>query len=183
MGNLRLKCWQCWVELNLNVGNVQMFFLFICLFFRAMGQIGAAATGLHHGHISTGSELCLQPTDSSTPTLHPPDPLNEAKAQTHILTDTSGIRFHCATMETPVGFILENESLFSWVLGSYHLAVCLQDLLVCGERKHWSLFFKGTPSSRQHLNLIPSPSPQLHSNTLGIRASTQEFWEDTNIQY
>ena len=31
-----------------------------------------------------------------------PDPLSKARDQTHILMDTSQIRFHCTTMGTPV---------------------------------------------------------------------------------
>ena len=55
-------------------------FFFFCLFratprahrgFQARGRIGAVATGLHHSHSNTRSELHLQPTSQLTAT---PDP-------------------------------------------------------------------------------------------------------------
>ena len=57
----------------------------------ARDGIGAAAAGLHHSHSNAGSELHLQPT----PQLHQIlNPLNEARNQTHILSDTSRTHFH-----------------------------------------------------------------------------------------
>ena len=53
--------------------------------FQAGDQIGAAAAGLHHSHSSAGSLTHW----------------SEARDWTHILMDTSQIRFHCATTGTP----------------------------------------------------------------------------------
>ena len=52
---------------------------------QARGHIGAVAAGLHH---SSWQHQIL-------------DPLSKARDGTHILLDTSQIRFCCATMVTP----------------------------------------------------------------------------------
>ena len=67
---------------------------------QAKGGIRAVAPGLRHSHSNTRSELHLQPT----PQLHQRRiliPLSKARDQTHILMDTSWIRFPCATTGTP----------------------------------------------------------------------------------
>ena len=85
-------------------------FLFHLLLFRVTpmtyggsqtrGQIRARAAGLCHSHSNVGSEPCLRLHHSSWQRWIP-DPLREAKDQTHILMDTNHIQFHWATMGTP----------------------------------------------------------------------------------
>ena len=66
---------------------------------QARGRIGAAAAGLCRSHSNTKSELHLQPTQQleATPILNL---LSRARDWTHILLDTSQIRYHWATVGT-----------------------------------------------------------------------------------
>ena len=67
---------------------------------QARGRIGAIGTSPHHSHSNVGSKPSLWPIPSSWQ-CWVPDPLSKARDQTHILTHTSQIRFHCTTMGTP----------------------------------------------------------------------------------
>ena len=64
-----------------------------------MAYGGSQARGLHHSHSNKGSELHLQPTPQFIAML---DRLSKVRDRTHILMDTSWIRFCCATMGTPL---------------------------------------------------------------------------------
>ena len=66
---------------------------------RARGRIGAIAAGLHH---SSHPHRVL-------------NPLSEARDRTHILMVPSRIRFHCATMRTPLAGFLENVKCLEWM--------------------------------------------------------------------
>ena len=68
----------------------------------------AVAAGLHHRHSSSGSELHLRPTPQQR---RIPNPLSEARDQTHILVDTSWVHYHGAKMGTP-HFILNTIRKF-----------------------------------------------------------------------
>ena len=61
--------------------------------------IGATAVGLRNSHSNAGSQQRLRPTLHFT-AMQDPHPLSEARDQTHILMNTSQIRFHCTTMGT-----------------------------------------------------------------------------------
>ena len=55
---------------------------------QARGPIGAAATGLHHSHSNTGSELHLHHSSQQCQILNP---LREARARTCILMDPTWV--------------------------------------------------------------------------------------------
>ena len=87
-------------------------FFFFFFFFRATsaayggspvrGRIRAVATGLHHGHNSARSKLCLWPTPHHSSQQHwILNPLRGARDQTCILMDASQICFCSAMMRTP----------------------------------------------------------------------------------
>ena len=66
-----------------------------------MVEIGAIAAGVHHSRSYLGSKPRLTCTTAhSSQQYQIPDPLNEARDQTHILMDTGCIRFRCTTMGT-----------------------------------------------------------------------------------
>ena len=60
---------------------------------QARGQIGAAATSLHHSHSNARSELHLQPTPQLTATPDP-SPTEQGQDQTRILTDTHQVCYY-----------------------------------------------------------------------------------------
>ena len=63
--------------------------------------MGATAAGLHHSHSNARSKPHVRPTPSSG--QHQIlNPLSEARDQICHLMFPSQIRFHCATIETPV---------------------------------------------------------------------------------
>jgi len=97
-----------------------VFVLCVCVFSRAAyvayggsqakGLIRAVATGLHQGHNNSGSEPRLRPTPQLTAT---PDPLSEARDQTHNLMVPGRFHFYCATTGTPTvkysSTLMENQ--------------------------------------------------------------------------
>ena len=68
---------------------------------QARGQTGATAAGLHHSHISAGSEPSLQPTSQLMAKLDP-GPTEQGQGSNPHPMDTSQIHFHCATTGTPM---------------------------------------------------------------------------------
>ena len=64
------------------------------------GKIRAIAAGLHQSPRNSGSKPC-QPHTPSSWQCQIPDPLSKARNQTHILMDTSQLRFCCSTSGTP----------------------------------------------------------------------------------
>ena len=69
--------------------------------FQAWGRIRAVAAGLHHSCGISGSEPRRVTYTAAQGNARSPDPLNEARDGTRVLTDTSRIRFCCATTGTP----------------------------------------------------------------------------------
>ena len=55
---------------------------------QARGLIGAVAASLRHSHSNARSEPCLRPTPQLM-AMPDPDPLSQARDQTHILMDAS----------------------------------------------------------------------------------------------
>ena len=112
------------IFLEQSVATYTTFFFFFKFFFRAApmahgsfqarGQIGTAATGLCHSHSNTGSESSLPPTLQLI-AGQIPNPLSEARDQTHILMDTSWICFCCATMGTRTFFRLRTNDRVPFV--------------------------------------------------------------------
>ena len=106
------------------VQTLMFIYLLIYLLFRAVpmaygssqdrGWIGAAAMSLYHSQSNEGSKTHLWPTPQLT-AMPDPDPLSEARDQTHILMDTSQICFYCATMENP-GHLLLNTNKWKEIL-------------------------------------------------------------------
>ena len=99
------------------------FFVFCFLFFfraapvvyrgsQARGQIRVTVAGLHHSHSNAGSEPRLQPTPQLRAAPNP-NPLSEARDQTHNLVVPSQICFCCTMMGTPkkVAYFM---TPFSW---------------------------------------------------------------------
>ena len=61
---------------------------------QARGPIGAAAAGLHHNHSNAGSEPPLRPTPQLKAKRWILNPQSQVRDGTHILTDTSWVRYH-----------------------------------------------------------------------------------------
>ena len=108
-----------------------LFCLFVCfLLYRATpaaygssqarSQMGATAASLHHSYSNARFEPCLQLHHSKWQ-CQIFNPLNGAKDQTCILTDTSRVRFHWATTGTPTTLYWLLE--FSHVLKSSNVSL------------------------------------------------------------
>ena len=67
---------------------------------QARGHLRAAASGLHHSHSNSGPEPPLRPAYSLWQHWIL-NPLSKARDWTHILTDTSQVRYCWATKGTP----------------------------------------------------------------------------------
>ena len=81
---------------------------------QARGQIGATAASLQQSHSNrvraTESEL-----HHSSQQHHILNSLSEARDGTHNLMVPSQIRFHCATMGTPISFLIPADYPTVWI--------------------------------------------------------------------
>ena len=79
---------------------------------QARGPIGTTAAGLHYSHCHIRPKPCLQPTPQQCQILNP---LSKARDRSRNLTVHSRIRFHRATMGTPIPVFL-NLELFLYIM-------------------------------------------------------------------
>ena len=77
---------------------------------QARGGIGAVAISLCHSHSNTRSEPHLGPTPQFTATLDPLTHWGRPRDRTHVLKDTSWVRYSWATMGNST-FFLKKESI------------------------------------------------------------------------
>ena len=102
---------------------------------RVRGWIRAGAAGLCHSNSNEGSKLHLEPTLQHTWQCQILNPLSKARDRTHIIMDTSQVRYRWTTMGAPMPFTwlvllyqLENFYEGSYLLQSTYLLLTL-DLL------------------------------------------------------
>ena len=150
-----------------------MFFLVFCLFvcfllliFRAAleayrssqarGQIGAAATGLHHSHSNVGSKLHLPPYHHSPQQHGTLNPLSEARDWICMLVDTSRVCYCWAMMGTP-----EQMFLSSPTSNGYQVLLVLFLKYILDPTTSPHLYHHHSQLSLHYSHGLPTPLPEV----------------------